>query len=378
MKNRNFAIEIKTPHNMTPKTGDTVRYLNAVGGGKIVKITGNIAYVDEDGFETPVLLRECVVVAPAGAPEPKPGTMSAPKPAPKAEPAQEIAAVTHEEPTEKIEETEGGDVLNIVLGFEPTDIKNLSQSTFEAYFVNDSNYWIDYAILTRADGDEQWTLRHRGTAEPNMQVFAWEFGRADLPEMDRLAVQFCACKTDRPFAIKQPVLVELNLDTTRFARLHCFTRNEYFDVPVIAIDIVRDDRPIRPVHIDPARLEKAMAEKRRNDTAPHRKPVVKTQHQGIIEVDLHASELFDDLRGLGNADILNAQVDRFREVMDANLRKAGTKIVFIHGKGNGVLREALLKELSHRYKGHDVQDASFREYGFGATQVTIRANAARR
>ena len=51
---------------MTPKIGDTVRYLNAVGGGIIVKIAGNMAYVDEDGFETPVLLRECVVVAPPG------------------------------------------------------------------------------------------------------------------------------------------------------------------------------------------------------------------------------------------------------------------------------------------------------------------------
>ena len=45
--------------------------------------------------------------------------------------------------------------------------------------------------------------------------------------------------------------------------------------------------------------------------------------------------------------------------------------MFIHGKGEGVRRQALLKELTPRYKGHDVQDASFREYGFGATQVTI-------
>ena len=64
--------------------------------------------------------------------------------------------------------------------------------------------------------------------------------------------------------------------------------------------------------------------------------------------------------------------------MDAHLRNYGTRIVFIHGKGNGVLREALMKELNHRYKGHDVQDASFREYGFGATQVTIRQSARRK
>ena len=58
--------------------------------------------------------------------------------------------------------------------------------------------------------------------------------------------------------------------------------------------------------------------------------------------------------------------------MDENLRHPGQKIVFIHGNGDGVLRRALLKELNYRYKGHDVADASFREYGFGATMVTIR------
>ena len=45
--------------------GDMVRYLNSVGGGRVVRIEGQVAYVDEDGFETPVLLRECVVVVPA-------------------------------------------------------------------------------------------------------------------------------------------------------------------------------------------------------------------------------------------------------------------------------------------------------------------------
>ena len=61
----------------------------------------------------------------------------------------------------------------------------------------------------------------------------------------------------------------------------------------------------------------------------------------------------------------------FVEKYNTNLKNKGLKIVFIHGKGEGVLRNAIMKELNHRYKGHQVQDASFREYGFGATQVTI-------
>ena len=70
--------------------------------------------------------------------------------------------------------------------------------------------------------------------------------------------------------------------------------------------------------------------------------------------------------------MLNLQVDEFRRVMDSNLKNHGQKIVFIHGKGEGVLRQALMKELNYRYKGNLVQDASFREYGYGATQVTIK------
>lgn len=39
--------------------GDKVRFLNSVGGGVVTRIEGNIAYVeDEDGFETPILVKE--------------------------------------------------------------------------------------------------------------------------------------------------------------------------------------------------------------------------------------------------------------------------------------------------------------------------------
>ena len=45
------------------KVNDIVRFLNATGGGRISRIEAGIAYVeDADGFEQPVLLRECVVV----------------------------------------------------------------------------------------------------------------------------------------------------------------------------------------------------------------------------------------------------------------------------------------------------------------------------
>ena len=57
--------------------------------------------------------------------------------------------------------------------------------------------------------------------------------------------------------------------------------------------------------------------------------------------------------------------------MNENIHRKGQKIVFIHGKGEGVLRKAILDELKRKYRSCEAQDASFREYGFGATLVTI-------
>ena len=75
---------------------------------------------------------------------------------------------------------------------------------------------------------------------------------------------------------------------------------------------------------------------------------------------------------MSNADILNYQMQKFHETMSEYRNKKGTKIIFIHGKGEGVLRKEIEKQLKIKYKSCYYQDASFREYGFGATQVTIK------
>ena len=46
------------------KIGDKVRFLNSVGGGIVKRFSGKdqVMVEDEDGFEIPALVRECVVV----------------------------------------------------------------------------------------------------------------------------------------------------------------------------------------------------------------------------------------------------------------------------------------------------------------------------
>ena len=344
------------------QVGDMVRYLNAVGGGRIVRIDGNMAYVDDDGFETPVLLRECVVVASASAPKPQ-SEKKAIAPTIVPEQAQTPKA-------EEVEETETGDTLNIVLAYEPSEIKHLNTTTYDAYLVNDSNYYLYFTYLTRAD-KEGWITRHAGIIEPNTQLLLCEVTHQDLPSMDRVAIQYVAFKRDKEFALKAPVAVEYRLDTTKFFKLHCFHNSIYFDTPVIAIDIVKNDIPLRSMVIDSRELEDAMNAKKNikpENTKAKSTPSLRPQ---IIEVDLHIHELIDNTSGLSNSDMLNVQLKEFNRVMTDNLKFKGQKIVFIHGKGEGVLRQALLKELRQKYPRCQAQDASFREYGFGATQITI-------
>lgn len=354
------------------KIGDTVRYLNAVGGGRITRIVGDTAYVEEDGFETPVLLRECVVVANRDF---KPASADATSAQPlAAAPAAATPAPPKAAAPAPFVETPQGEKLNIVLAYEAADRKHLSGTTYDTYLVNDSNYDLMVAYMTRGDQDKGWLTRWTGAIEAGMQEFIGEAVPEDLPHMDRIAVQYIAYKSHRECDLKPAACVERKLDTTKFFKLHCFQPNPYFDEPVLAIAIVRDDVPERQYELSALTPALAGARPKASDSRTHPR---KERPAGInldepLVIDLHIHELVDTTAGLSHSDMLNLQVDKFREVMDANLRNHGRKIVFIHGKGEGVLRKALLKELNYRYKEHDVQDASFREYGFGATQVRIK------
>lgn len=347
------------------QVNDIVRFLNQMGGGRITRIVENMAYVeDEDGFEQPALLRECVVVESAKS---KPTAYDKPI-APL--PSKEV--IIEAPKTMPVVETEDGDELNIVLAYEPREIKHLNTTTCDAYLVNDSNYYLYFTYLTKSDNDSEWIMRYHDVVEPNIQVHIEEFNHSLLAQMDRVAIQYVAFKKDKGFKLKNPALVEHRLDTTKFYKMHCFHDNEYFDTPVIALDIVKNDRPVRMITVSSADLERAMKEKRPQDR-PQRQQVKKQPKSNeIVECDLHINALLDTTAGLSNKDMLEVQLDEFRRVMNENIKRKGAKVVFIHGKGEGVLRKALLDELKRKYPRCEAQDASFREYGFGATLITIR------
>ena len=265
----------------------------------------------------------------------------------------------------------GGDVLNVYLAFVPEDIKAVSTTPFEAYLVNDSNYCMYYTYLS-AEG-KSWTVRSHGLIEPNTKLLLEEFEKSELNDRERAAVQLVAFKDNRSFAMKPAVNVEIRIDTVKFYKLHTFRQTDFFDTPALMYDVVKNDAPAKQVYVSAEDLQDALMQKKTVDVPSKPQTIVKRGGKNeIIEVDLHIGELLDDTRGMSNSEILNYQLDKFREVMEQYKNKREQRIVFIHGKGDGVLRKALLDEMKRKYTACKTQDASFQEYGFGATMVTIK------
>lgn len=348
------------------KIGDKVRFLSEVGGGIVKEFRGkNIVLVeDADGFEIPMAMNECVVIDTDDY-----NLKRKPVAQEQKQVSQEHKKEVEKAVTYRPSETREGETLNVMLAFVPEDAKTISSTDFDTYLVNDSNYYFYYTYLG-VEGTA-WKVRAHGLIEPNTKEWLETFGRSQLNDLERVAVQLIPFKQERSFLMKPAVNVELRIDTVKFYKLHTFGSSVYFEEPSLIYDIVRADRPVKQVFVNAEDIKEALLQKRSSEeqnTLQKKQPV----KQEIVEVDLHASELLDTTAGMGNAEILNYQLDKFREVMEQYKGKRGQKIVFIHGKGDGVLRKAVIDELKHKYKQCMYQDASFREYGYGATLVTIR------
>ena len=133
--------------------------------------------------------------------------------------------------------------------------------------------------------------------------------------------------------------------------------------------VVRLEMTIRRLEMRLARLEDAKVAKEKEKEKARQEH--KKSKDDIIEIDLHAHELLDTMAGMSKGDIKEYQMQVFRRTMQEHMNEKGRRIVFIHGKGEGVLRKAITDELKHSFKTCEYQDASFQQYGFGATMVTI-------
>lgn len=226
------------------KIGDKVRFLSEVGGGRVSGFQGKdiVLVEDEDGFDVPMRITEVVVIGEEDYDTRHVVEVKQKQKVQAASPQMEEELEPADKPITfrvKPEERKGGDKLSAYLAFVPMNVKELMQTRFESYLVNDSNYYLRYTLLS-AEGTA-YSVRSTGEVEPNTKAYIEEFGREDLQGLEHLCVQMLAYKRDKHFLLKPPVNVPLRIDGVKFYKLHTFEENDFFEEPALIYTIIEND-----------------------------------------------------------------------------------------------------------------------------------------
>ncbi|MGQ8338583.1 DUF2027 domain-containing protein [Sunxiuqinia sp. A32] len=344
------------------KVGDKVKFLNDVGGGVITKvITQNMVHVEnEDGFEIPVVASEIILAGD------QPIKMESPSVQDFVQQAKPRKVVEPEpEPEEdEIVLVEGNDEPNFQLAFVPDNERNPLDGAINIYLINDCNFFLLYHYSHLKKGDFE--TREAGKLEPNTKLLIGAILQVEIADLPEFCFQLIFYK-DKASRMEKPVTRQIKVNPVRFYKAGSFTKSDFFRNKAMLFKLNESELEQAVEALTKSETKKVVRGKERARTV--KKVEQKTD---VVEVDLHIHELLDDTRGLSNADMLQVQMDKFREQMEAAIKGNARKVVFIHGMGNGTLKNELRRELSHKYKQYPFQDASFQEYGYGATMVILR------
>ena len=415
------------------KVGDTIRYLNASGGGVVKRIERGVAWVEgPDGFELPTPIHECVVVDSRDTfvPAYKPPVVKRQEPT--AQQPKSSAPVTTPPTTEPAEETEqdlsfvaplskgpwfdrsGGEQLQVHVAYLPVSYEHFGQSPYETYLINESNYHLlfTYSTTTSAGG---YKLRSAGVLEPDMRVLVEEFDASEINDHAVSHFQFVAYKPERTYRSMPPVERQVRMDVVKLVKRHAFRENPFFDEDALVIPVLEAyDGTQQALAEEPApaptpatnrrgalpqraveRAEQAIVAQKAPQKAPQKptkKSVAKPQpeakrpetpvapqaapaapEQTIEKVGLEAERILPNATGMTPHEVLLFQLKNFRRELDKRLDRRGSKVIFIHGAGQGVLHQLIINRIEQDYPMVQYRDVTFDGFPMGAIEVTISA-----
>ena len=357
---------------MAIKVGDKVRFLNAVGGGKVVRLADTRTAVGEtdDGFQIPTLCTELVAITTNDynfEVEEQPRAASAPRHR-SADPHELDMldeADVPDEPVAPAPRDVQGDDIALLLAFVPNDINRLSTTTFDCYLINDSTYRVMYSLGVWQNG--QLSPMASGLIAPDTKEPLQRLAAADLSHRPVLNLQAIYLK-NIDYTPHGPEHFDYEVNPVRMLKSGAFTDNDYFEQRALVIAIADSQREQLMQRTTAQAIETSIRQKeqpRRQRSSP--------REAEQAEVDLHIHELVEDHQHLSPGEIIRIQLSRFEVALETAIRSKHTRrVVFIHGVGAGKLKYEIGKALRTKYPKLHYQDASFKEYGYGATLVHVK------
>ncbi len=238
------------------KQGDQVKFLDSTGGGIVTRVDAArkiVHVIDEDGFETPVLISQVVVINSS-----KKDSSNIPQPKPELKDDNKNTFAALKDGTHAAEdeyETDYGDTLCVQLAFMPQNIRVLQSTPYDVILINDSNYYLLYNISTIIDGKA--SVVSNGVIEPNMTDTFFTIRREDINDWEHLRIQAIPLKLNKSYDPQRVIDADIKLNLVNFFKLHSFSENEYFEEPAWLINLLENqvpepeeetEQPIRPKH----------------------------------------------------------------------------------------------------------------------------------
>ncbi len=353
---------------MSIKVGDKVRFLNDVGGGVVTKVIDRFTVLveNETGFDVPVAIKEIVVIEKAEVyiEQARQNSAVQSNATQNVDPIVDLENIFYPDVAE-VEES--GNNVNMFFAFVPQG--RPGNSDLNIFLINDSNYNVLYSIINSNELGDTFS-NAVGVLEANTKEQTETLGLASVNAISDYTFHFIFYKKDE-FKTIDPVVKNVAINPVRFYKENAYTENDFFNEDAILIPLMTNEPELKKLNISSKELEKAIKEKEQKTIKP--KTISKKEKESaILEVDLHIHELLDDFRGLTNGEILEIQMENFHSRLDEAIKKGPKKVVFIHGVGNGTLKLEVRKELDRKKSVLQYQDASFQEYGYGATMIKIK------
>ena len=348
------------------KVGDKVNFLNESGGGTIVGIIDNklVKLKTNDGFEMPVLSSELIIDQ---------------RSLPKDDFSEPIKKSNHV----KVEETEPDEpefiseinpwgtvkeAKGIYLAFEPHEQQWLLTGDIDVILLNNTSYDILYSLFFEIDDVIEGV--DYGSLPSDSKIVLSTISRDGIENWIKGFIQVLF-HNDLPQKLYLPLHSDIQIKPARFFKEGNYVTNSLLQGKALIVTIMQQSALTTVVN-DEHNKKFNQTSKAKTTEPAREKPLIDKHKSGLNEaiVDLHIGEITDNIAGLSSHDMFIMQLDYFKKTLHSAISNDYSKITFIHGVGNGVLKSAIIKELEE-YEGIENKMAAISKFGAGAIDILI-------
>lgn len=373
--------------DMKFRKGDRVKFLNDVGTGVILDFPDqNTALIlRDDGFEVPVLVKELIAVSGRGPDEWKEEREE------KAE-AGSLPGKETDRPGQP-ERKEKGKVIEKDMDIHPLKetgeavpsdafppkvllawVADRQKARYVLYLVNDGELHLLYLVRSREYGG--YRLLRAGELGPGTKVRLLKCPATEFEKTEEVSARVLVFHPGAPTPDYPSMEGRWERGSRKAAVELMFRKNEYFEEPAWFAELKPAEKAAgwKGMLLEQWQEERQKTARKENSMEAVKGSIKKKEDRPgspVEEVDLHLEAIVDQPEGLEPAEALEIHKNRFITALEGGIRNGVKKIVFIHGVGDGKLKYEIRRIIDRQYPRLRYQDASFKEYGYGATLVVF-------